>query len=91
MTNPSSCSSLFPLEKGYFDYIIFDESSQLKIEDTFASLLRGKRSIVAGDLHQLPPMDYFTESSSNFDNNEETANKENTKSLLDFCISKNFN
>lgn len=91
MTNPSSCSSLFPLEKGYFDYVIFDESSQLKIEDTFASLLRGKRSIVAGDLHQLPPMDYFTESSSNFDNNEETANQENTKSLLDFCISKNFN
>ena len=55
MTNPGSCASLFPMEKGYFDYVIFDESSQLKIEDTFTSLLRGKKAIVSGDIHQLPP------------------------------------
>lgn len=89
MTNPSSCSSLFPLEKGYFDYVIFDESSQLKIEDTFTCMLRGKKSIVAGDLHQLPPMDYFTESSSIALTSEHSPH-ENSKSLLDFCIAENF-
>lgn len=91
MTNPNSCSSLFPLEKGYFDYVIFDESSQLKIEDTFTSMLRGKKSIVAGDLHQLPPMDYFSETSSNTELNGENKINENTLSLLDFCIGQNFN
>jgi len=91
MTNPSSCSSLFPLEKGYFDYVIFDESSQLKIEDTFTSMLRGKKSIVAGDLHQLPPMDYFSEASTTNDLNSEKSLHKNTKSLLDFCITENFN
>ena len=91
MTNPNSCSSLFPLEKGYFDYVIFDESSQLKIEDTFTSMLRGKKSIVAGDLHQLPPMDYFSETSSSTELKGENNINENTQSLLDFCIGQNFN
>ena len=89
MTNPSSCSSLFPLEKGYFDYVIYDESSQLKIEDTYPSLLRGKVSIVAGDLHQLPPMDYFMESKVD-DYETETIKFNKTTSLLDFCITENF-
>ena len=90
MTNPSSCSSLFPLEKGYFDYVIFDESSQLKIEDTFPSMLRGKKSIVAGDLHQLPPMDYFTEATTKNDFSSNNRANDTIQSLLDFCISENF-
>jgi superfamily I DNA and/or RNA helicase len=91
MTNPSSCSSLFPMEKGYFDYVIFDESSQLKIEDTFTSMIRGKKSIIAGDLHQLPPMDYFTETGINDEFDSENKYNDNTKSLLDFCIKMDFN
>lgn len=89
MTNPNSCASLFPMEKGYFDYVIFDESSQLKIEDTFTSLLRGKRAIVSGDVNQLPPMDYFEESKKN---NEEVKSKSETnkRSLLDFAIAQDF-
>ena len=54
-------------------------------------MLRGKKSIVAGDLHQLPPMDYFSETSSNTELNGENKINENTMSLLDFCIGQNFN
>ena len=89
MTNPSSCASLFPMEKGYFDYVIFDESSQLKIEDTLTALLRGKKSIVSGDIHQLPPMDYFEESSGRSDP-EETEQIKHSNSLLDFAISQEY-
>lgn len=89
MTNPSSCASLFPMEKGYFDYVIFDESSQLKIEDTLTTLLRGKKSIVSGDIHQLPPMDYFEESSGSSDP-AETERKNHSNSLLDFAISQEY-
>lgn len=87
MTNPSSCASLFPMEKGYFDYVIFDESSQLRIEDTLTALLRGKKSIVSGDIHQLPPMDYFEESSWSIDS-EQT--QRNNNSLLNFAISQEY-
>ena len=89
MTNPSSCASLFPMEKGYFDYVIFDESSQLKIEDTFTALLRGKKSIVSGDIHQLPPMDYFSENLKSIDT-DKNINNNNSKSLLDFAISQDY-
>ena len=90
MTNPGSCASLFPMEKGYFDYVIFDESSQLKIEDTFTSLLRGKKAIVSGDIHQLPPMDYFSENSKSAET-AENSNENNSKSLLDYAISQDYN
>ncbi|WP_207420238.1 AAA domain-containing protein [Desertivirga brevis] len=57
--NPSTASSILPLKENLFDYIIFDEASQLKIEDTFAALVRGKYRIVSGDMHQMPPSDSF--------------------------------
>jgi len=57
--NPSTASSILPLEENLFDYVIFDEASQLKIEDTFPSLLRGKYKVVSGDIHQMPPSDSF--------------------------------
>ena len=59
MLNPSVCSSLIPLKEGIFDLVIFDEASQLRLEDTFPSLIRGKIKVVSGDSQQMPPMNYF--------------------------------
>ncbi len=59
LVNPSVCSSIFPLEEGLFDVVIFDEASQLRLEETFAALLRGKAKIVSGDKHQMAPSAYF--------------------------------
>lgn len=59
LANPSTCSSLFPMESGFFDLVIFDEASQLRIEDTFTALLRGKAVVVSGDSQQMPPSSYF--------------------------------
>lgn len=42
-----------------FDMVIFDESSQIFIEDALASIVRGKQIIIAGDRNQLPPCDFF--------------------------------
>ena len=49
------------MEVGFFDFVVFDESSQLRIEDTFPALLRGKIRVVSGDSQQLPPSNYFGE------------------------------
>jgi len=59
LTNPITCSSIFPLEENLFDIIIFDEASQLRIEDTYPALYRGRIKIVSGDKHQMPPSYYF--------------------------------
>lgn len=59
LTNPLAADAMLPLKLGIFDVVIFDEASQLRIEDTFTSFIRGKYKIVAGDIHQMPPSNYF--------------------------------
>ncbi|MDQ3019295.1 MAG: AAA domain-containing protein [Bacteroidota bacterium] len=59
MVSPTTCSSIVPLQEGKFDLVLFDEASQLRLEDTFTALLRGKIKIVSGDNQQMPPSSYF--------------------------------
>jgi hypothetical protein len=59
MLSPSVCSSIIPLTEGIFDIVIFDEASQLRLEDTFPALVRGKIKVVSGDSQQMPPSNYF--------------------------------
>jgi len=67
LLNPSVCSSIIPLEEGIFDLVIFDEASQLRLEDTYAALVRGKAKIVSGDKHQMAPSSYFEGSAALLD------------------------
>ncbi|HMR42017.1 MAG TPA: AAA domain-containing protein, partial [Ignavibacteria bacterium] len=71
MVSPSVCSSILPLVEGVFDLVIFDESSQLRLEDTFPALIRGKIKIVSGDSQQMPPSSYFQGSNALMDPSEE--------------------
>lgn len=63
LTNPETASQIFPLYEGLFDLVIFDEASQLPVEQSMPAIYRGKRIVVAGDEHQLPPTSFFTTSS----------------------------
>jgi len=59
LVNPSVCSSIFPLKRGLFDLVVFDEASQLRLEDTYPALIRGRFQIISGDVHQMPPSSHF--------------------------------
>lgn len=59
MVSPAVCSAILPLHPGLFDVVIFDEASQLNLEETFPALVRGKYKIIAGDSHQMPPPSAF--------------------------------
>ena len=59
MINPSTANTLFPPKAGLFDFVIFDEASQLRIEDTFVNLTMGRHKVISGDEHQMPPSNYF--------------------------------
>lgn len=67
MVNPAVCSSLFDLKENLFDVVIFDEASQLRIEDTFCALIRGKIKVISGDEHQMPPSSYFNSTDFSLD------------------------
>ena len=60
LTTPDVASNLFKGQNQYFDIVMFDEASQLKLEDNLPALLKGKQIIIAGDEHQMPPSNYFS-------------------------------
>ena len=81
LTNPSTASSIFPMKLGLFDVLIFDEASQLRIEDTFASFIRGGTHIVSGDKHQMPPSSFFISDVDVIDGTEELSQSAGTEDL----------
>lgn len=55
----------FLSDKDRFDLVIFDEASQIRIEDAVPSLARAKQFIVIGDDKQLPPSKRFERGEKN--------------------------
>ncbi len=100
LTSPDVASNLFKGMNGYFDIVMFDEASQLRLEDNLPAILKGKQIIIAGDEHQMPPSNYF---SKVFDGSVEDIDEEESvmkvdkddillscESLLDFGAELNF-
>lgn len=105
LVNPVVCSSILPLQQHLFEIVLFDEASQLRLEDTYPALVRGKIKVISGDKHQMPPSNYFASDisleiedeveqdeapKSNFDKTSPLYLAE-SESLLDFGNSMNPN
>jgi len=91
LTNPVACSSVLPMKNNLFDIVIFDEASQLRIEDTYTAYLRGTYKVISGDRHQMPPSSYFqsgqtiTIEGELTEEIEESAFMAESESLLEFA------
>ena len=59
MMSPLSVAKYVDPEVMDFDTVIFDEASQIMVEDSISSIYRGKQVIVVGDSKQLPPTMFF--------------------------------
>lgn len=59
LSNPSQISNCFPLEEAIFDVAIFDEASQIPIQNALGTIHRASQIIVAGDENQMGPSNYF--------------------------------
>lgn len=102
LTTPEVASTLFKGMNGYFDIVMFDEASQLRLEDTLPAILKGKQIVIAGDEHQMPPSNYFSKIFDGTVENEEDLEEEEVikvdkedillscESLLDFGTELNF-
>lgn len=90
LTTPDVASNLFKGRNKYFDIVMFDEASQLKLEDNLPALLKGKQIIIAGDEHQMPPSNYFSkifdgtiEDEDEFEDEIDRIKNDASNSLLD--------
>jgi hypothetical protein len=69
LMSPLSVSDTLPLTPDLFDVVIFDEASQIPVEEAVPALYRAPQVIVVGDEMQLPPTSFF---SSGRDGDEDT-------------------
>jgi hypothetical protein len=84
MASPLSVSQLLDSGRQYFDFVIFDEASQVLPEDAIPAILRGHKLVVAGDSNQLPPTTFFAASDDDESAaDEESSGTEGFESLLD--------
>jgi len=83
LMSPISVAQYLDPNMDPFDYIIFDEASQIPTHMAVGALARGKEAIIVGDAKQLPPTEFFT-----VNNNEEEYEDEDLdemESILDEC------
>jgi len=59
LMSPETVSDVLPLQADLFDLIIFDEASQMFVENSIPTIYRGKKVVVAGDDKQLRPTSSF--------------------------------
>lgn len=78
MASPLSVSQLID-GRVLFDVVIFDEASQVMPEDAVPSIMRGKRTIVAGDQKQLPPTAFFAAGTLADDDDEPSEEAETSE------------
>jgi very-short-patch-repair endonuclease len=87
MASPLSVSQLLDGGRQYFDFVIFDEASQVLPEDAVPAILRGQRVVVAGDNKQLPPTTFFAAGDDDdYGTDEQTSSAEGFESLLDMMM-----
>ncbi|MGB0432193.1 MAG: DEAD/DEAH box helicase, partial [Bacteroidia bacterium] len=63
LMSPVAVAETFPCKKELFDVVVFDEASQLRVEEVLPIVHRAKRVVVVGDSEQLPPTDFFKSTS----------------------------
>jgi hypothetical protein len=59
MANPAQVADFFPLEREQFEYVLFDEATQIPLVHSLGALYRGKRTLVVGDEQQMTPTHFF--------------------------------
>lgn len=70
LMSPLSVADTLPLDAEPFDVVIFDEASQVPLEEAVPTLFRGKQVIVVGDTMQLPPTGFFASKGDGADEDE---------------------
>ncbi|WP_156289366.1 AAA domain-containing protein [Oceanobacillus salinisoli] len=82
LVSPETASAIFPLERDLFDMVIFDEASQLTVENGIPAVYRASKVVVAGDEKQLPPSNLFRGTVQVDEDEEDEGDMTESESLL---------
>ena len=82
MMSPLSVAKFLPPESVHFDWVVFDEASQIKPIDAFGAIIRGRQVVVVGDDRQLPPTSFFDRLVAADENDQENVTGD-MESILD--------
>ncbi|MDO6433415.1 AAA domain-containing protein [Flavitalea sp. BT771] len=83
LMSPYSVSDSLPLDSDHFDVVIFDEASQITLEEGVPALYRSRQTIIVGDEKQMPPTDFFSAKAEDPDDLEGLADGEEDEWLSD--------
>lgn len=86
MMSPLSVSYFLETEAYHFDLVIFDEASQIFPEDAIGAIFRGAQVVIAGDSKQLPPTNFFSASTNNFDGDYDITGEEDYSEVVSDSI-----
>ncbi|MFT4600727.1 MAG: superfamily I DNA and/or RNA helicase/predicted DNA-binding WGR domain protein [Arenicella sp.] len=75
LMSPLSVSDTMPIDISLFDVVIFDEASQITVEEGVPALFRTKQTIIVGDEMQMPPTNFFNAINLQDDEDEELEEK----------------
>jgi len=67
LMSPLSVSDTLPLAIKYFDVVIFDEASQITLEEGIPPIFRASQAIIVGDEMQMPPSNFFSAAPADLD------------------------
>ena len=85
VSTPEALSTFINFETDRYDYVIFDESSQIFLEKALAYMALADKVIIAGDDQQMQPVNWF---GSRFEADEAEQEDENIDSLLTYAIAQ---
>lgn len=83
MMSPLSVSYFLEAETYQFDMVIFDEASQIRPEDAVGAILRGQQVVIAGDVKQMPPTNFFKASAADETEDSDEPEEELGDSILE--------
>jgi len=83
LMSPYSVSDSLPLNTGHFDVVIFDEASQITLEEGVPALYRSGQTIIVGDEKQMPPTDFFSARTEDPDDMDKAGDDEENEWLSD--------
>ena len=78
LMSPYSVSDSLPLDFDSFDVVIYDEASQITLEEGVPAFYRSRQTIIVGDEKQMPPTDFFGSASKDNDPDDLDKTDEDT-------------
>ncbi len=75
LMSPLSVSDTMPIDPNLFDVVIYDEASQITVEEGVPALFRTHQTIIVGDEMQMPPTNFFSTQSNQDEEEEEIENR----------------